>query len=44
MSYKEKEEKTMALKEYIKETFKRYGDVMEYNISILKDEKREKIY
>lgn len=44
MSYKEKEEKSMALKEYIKETFKRYGDVMEYNTSILKDEKREKIY
>lgn len=44
MSYKQKEEKVTLLKQYIKETFKRYGDVMEYNKAILKDEKREKIY
>ncbi len=44
MSYKEKLKNVEFLKEFIKKTFNRYGDVMEYNISILKDEKVLKIY
>ena len=44
MSYKEKLKNVELLKEFIKKTFNRYGDVMEYNISILKDEKVLKIY
>ena len=44
MSYQQKNELAYQFKQYILKTFKRYGDVMEYNEEILKGEYYIKLF